>query len=85
MNISEFIKKYGETNSVDTIEVNDILWRVSSNLSDLKMEQQFKSTEEINEKIDALREYLSDFRSVMKTQEDHKRYMFGKYGEKETV
>ena len=85
MNISEFISKHNETHSADTIEVNDILFRLSSNLSDLKFEQEFKSTEEVNEKIDALREYLSDFRSVMKTQKSYKRYIFGKYGEKETV
>lgn len=85
MNITEFINKYDEKHSVDTIEANDILFRISSNLSDLKFEQEFKPTEEVNEKIDALREYLFDFRQVMKTQKAHKRFIFGKYGEKETV
>ena len=65
MTRTEFTNKYGEFFDVTN---DEILLRVNSNLSDLHIETKIKSPEEIDEKLNALKTYISDFRSVLKTE-----------------
>jgi len=59
MTKQEFIEKYNEFESFDT---QDVLMRIASNLSDLQ--EGFES----NDKINSLKEYIFDYKSVLKSE-----------------
>lgn len=66
MNRAEFTIKYGELSDVTN---DEILLRVNSNLSDLQIETKIHTQEEIEEKINVLKTYISDFSTVLKNEE----------------
>jgi hypothetical protein len=59
MTKQEFIEKYNESESLDT---QDVLMRIASNLSDLQ------EGSESNDKINSLKEYIFDYKSVLKSE-----------------
>ena len=67
----EFQEKYGERPSMET---SDVLMRIASNLSDLQIEKDFFTPEQIDAKINALKTYISDYQTVIRAEEMSKRY-----------
>ena len=67
----EFSVKYGEFSDVTNSE---ILMRIQSNLSDLHIETQsknhasLKKQQVIDDKLNAMKAYIADFDSVLKTE-----------------
>lgn len=66
MNKNEFTQKHNEIFGFNT---QDILQRTISNLSDLHIEKNFLSPEEMDAKLNAMKEYLMDCKSVLRMEE----------------
>lgn len=71
MTNQEFKEKYGERSSSGT---SDVLMRIASNLSDLQIEKDFFTPEQMDTKINALKMYISDYNTVVRAEEMSKRY-----------
>lgn len=71
MTNQEFKEKYGERPSAGT---SDVLMRIASNLSDLQIEKNFFTPEQIDDKINALKAYISDYHTVIRAEEMSRRY-----------
>jgi hypothetical protein len=61
--LEQFDSKWGSFGSSDT---NRVLMRIASNLSDLQHELNFKSKEELNKKLNVLKEYIFDYQNVVR-------------------
>ena len=71
MTRTEFTEKYGEWTTPTT---NDVLMRIASNLSDLHIEKDFFSPEEIDTKLNNLKKYIFDYQSVLRKEESYSKY-----------
>jgi hypothetical protein len=67
MKISEFETKHKERWTPST---NDVLMRIASNLSDLHIEKDFFTPEQMDNKLNALKDYIFDFRYVLADEEN---------------
>ena len=59
----EFEEKYQTWSTPNT---NDVLMRVASNLSDLHIEKEFFTPTQMDEKLNALKEFIFDWQSVLR-------------------
>lgn len=71
MTNQEFKEKYGER---ATVETQDVLMRIASNLSDLHIEKDFFTPEEMDKKLNAIKAYIFDYKSVLRSEEMSRRY-----------
>jgi hypothetical protein len=71
MTNQEFQTKYGER---ATVETQDVLMRIASNLSDLHIEKDFFTPEEMDKKLNAIKAYIFDYKSVLRSEEMSRRY-----------
>ena len=71
MTRAEFCEKHKEFQSADGIYTTDVLMRIAGNLSDLHLEKDFFTSEEIDIKLNNLKEYVLDFKSVLRMEERH--------------
>ena len=71
----EFEKKYQTWSTPNT---NDVLMRVASNLSDLHIEKEFFTPNQMDEKLNAIKRFIFDWQSVlrMEKQEEIEREEF---------
>lgn len=65
----EFCEKYGEFRSAETLKTTDVLMRVASNLSDLHIEKDFFTSEQMDTKLNNLKKYIFDYQSVLRMEE----------------
>lgn len=73
MTKQEFIDKHGEFQPVELFGTYDVIRRISSNLSDLHIEKEFFTSEEMDNKLNAMKVYLWDYAEVMLEEEREKR------------
>jgi hypothetical protein len=66
MNRQEFIDKYHQECGFTT---SDVLMSITSNLSDLHIEKGFFTPEQMDAKLNTIKEYISDYRSLIKHEE----------------
>lgn len=69
MTISEFQNKYDQ--SKYEMNNHDILLRIQSNLSDLHIEKNFFTPEQMDAKLNSLKEFISDWKSVIREKENN--------------
>jgi len=67
----EFEKKYQTWSTPNT---NDVLMRVASNLSDLHIEKDFFTPNEMDAKLNAIKEFIFDWRMVLRSEEQYAKY-----------
>ena len=67
----EFEKKYQTWSTPNT---NDVLMRVASNLSDLHIEKDFFTPNEMDEKLNTIKQFIFDWQSVLRTEERNSKY-----------
>ena len=67
----EFEEKYQTWSTPNT---NDVLMRVASNLSDLHIEKDFFTPNEMDAKLNAIKEFIFDWRMVLRTEEQYSKY-----------
>lgn len=67
----EFEEKYQTWSTPNT---NDVLMRVASNLSDLHIEKDFFTPNEMDTKLNAIKEFIFDWRMVLRTEEQYSKY-----------
>ena len=67
----EFEKKYQTWSTPNT---NDVLMRVASNLSDLHIEKDFFTPNEMDEKLNAIKQFIFDWKMVLRTEEQYSKY-----------
>jgi len=63
MTLQEFETKHYERWTPSTV---DVLMRVASNLSDLHIEKDFFTPQQMDDKLNNLKEYIFDYRIVLK-------------------
>lgn len=66
MKIFEFEKKYQTPSTPNT---NDVLMSITSNLSDLHIEKDFFTPNEMDAKINSIKEFIFDWRMVLRHEE----------------
>ena len=71
MNRQEFIQKHCQRPDFDQ---SDVLMRITANLSDLHIEKEFFSPEQMDAKLNAIKEYISDYRVMSKLEEMNARH-----------
>lgn len=54
-----------------TPNTNDVLMRVASNLSDLHIEKDFFTPQQMDEKLNAIKEFIFDWQSVLRTEAEY--------------
>jgi len=67
----EFEQKYQTWSTPNT---NDVLMRIASNLSDLHIEKDFFTPNEMDVKLNAIKEFIFDWRMVLRTEEQYAKY-----------
>jgi hypothetical protein len=60
---AEFLSKHNE---LDYVETTDVLSRIASNLSDLHIEKTFFTPEEMDQKLNNLKQYIFDYQDVLR-------------------
>jgi hypothetical protein len=68
MTIFQFEEKYQTWSTPNT---NDVLMRVASNLSDLHIEKDFFTPQQMDEKLNAIKEFIFDWQSVLRTEAEY--------------
>jgi len=68
MTIFEFEEKYQTWSTPNT---NDVLMRVASNLSDLHIEKDFFTPQQMDGKLNAIKEFIFDWQSVLRTEAEY--------------
>ena len=68
MTIFEFEEKYQTWSTPNT---NDVLMRIASNLSDLHIEKDFFTPQQMDEKLNAIKEFIFDWQSVLRTEAEY--------------
>ena len=63
MTKEEFIEKYGD---LKTSDIQDVLMRIASNLSDLHIEKNRFTPEEMDAKLNAMKKYIFDAKDVIR-------------------
>jgi hypothetical protein len=71
MTILQFSEKYGEYMGEDTT-ATDVLTRIAANLSDFHLEKAITSPDEFDSKLNLLKQYIFDYKSVLRTLEINK-------------
>ena len=69
MTKQEFIKTHREFLPADLFTTNDMLMRVAANLSDLHIEKSFFTPEQMDQKLDSIKEYIFDYMDVLRNEE----------------
>ena len=64
MTLEQFKSKHKEWHSPST---NDVLMRVASNLSDLHIEKDIWTGQQIDDKLNSLKGYIFDYMDVLRT------------------
>jgi len=64
MTLKQFESKHDERFSTST---NDVLMRVASNLSDLHIEKDIWTGEQIDKKLNSLKRYIFDYMDVLRS------------------
>ena len=64
----EFEAKYQTWSTPNT---NDVLMSVASNLSDLHIEKDFFTPQQMDEKLNAIKEFIFDWQSVLRTEAEY--------------
>ena len=64
----EFEAKYQTWSTPNT---NDVLMRVASNLSDLHIEKDFFTPQQMDEKLNAIKSFIFDWQSVLRTEAEY--------------
>lgn len=72
MNRQEFAQKHNERPGFDQ---SDVLMRISSNLSDLHIEKEFFTPEQMDAKLNAIKVYISDYRMMTRLEEMNQRQL----------
>ena len=67
----EFEKKYQTWSTPNT---SDVLLRIASNLSDLHIEKEFFTPNEMDEKLNSIKEFIFDWRMVLRSEEQYNKY-----------
>jgi hypothetical protein len=67
----EFEKKYQTWSTPNT---NDVLMRVASNLSDLHIEKDFFTPNEMDEKLNTIKQFIFDWQKVLRSEERNSKY-----------
>jgi len=68
MTIFQFEEKYQTWSTPNT---NDVLMRVASNLSDLHIEKDFFTPQQMDEKLNTIKEFIFDWQSVLRTEAEY--------------
>ena len=71
MTIFEFEEKYQTWSTPNT---NDVLMRVASNLSDLHIEKDFFTPQQMDGKLNAIKEFIFDWQKVLRLEEQYDKY-----------
>jgi 23S rRNA maturation-related 3'-5' exoribonuclease YhaM len=71
MNRQEFAQKHCQRPDFDQ---SDVLMRISANLSDLHIEKEFFTPEQMDAKLNAIKEYISDYRAMSRLEEMNARH-----------
>jgi hypothetical protein len=69
MTTSEFQNKYDQ--SEDEMNNHDVLLRIQSNLSDLHIEKDFFTPEQMDAKLNSIKTFISDWKSVIRNQDNN--------------
>ena len=72
MTLQEFENKHDEKEYLRPINADHVLMRIASNLSDLHIEIEWFDTDQIDNKLNALKEYIFDYQRVLHEQNKHK-------------
>jgi len=67
----EFEKKYQTWSTPNTY---DVLMRVASNLSDLHIEKDFFTPNEMDEKLNTIKQFIFDWQKVLRSEERNSKY-----------
>jgi len=67
----EFEEKYQTWSTPNT---NDVLMRIASNLSDLHIEKELFTPNEMDAKLNAIKQFIFDWRMVLRTEEQYAKY-----------
>ena len=67
----EFEQKYQTWSTPNT---NDVLMRIASNLSDLHIEKELFTPNEMDAKLNAIKQFIFDWRMVLRTEEQYAKY-----------
>jgi hypothetical protein len=67
----EFEEKYQTWSTPNT---NDVLMRVASNLSDLHIEKDFFTPNEMDAKLNAIKQFIFDWQKVLRLEEQYAKY-----------
>ena len=70
----EFCEKHNESYSPETLQTTDVLMRIASNLSDLHLEKNFFTPDQMDEKLNNLKKYIFDFHSVLRMEAQYAKY-----------
>jgi len=68
----EFCEKYGEFLPAEMLKTTDVLMRVVSNLSDTQ--EMLDRGMDVNNHLNEVKKYIFDFMSVLRREEQYKRY-----------
>jgi hypothetical protein len=68
----EFCEKYGEFLPAEMLKTTDVLMRVASNLSD--SQEMLDRGMDVNNHLNEVKKYIFDFMSVLRREEQYKRY-----------
>ena len=71
MNRQEFAQKHCQRPDFDQ---SDVLMRISANLSDLHIEKEFFTPEQMDAKLNAIKQYIFDYRAVTRLEEMNQRH-----------
>ena len=67
----EFEEKYQTWSTPNT---NDVLMRIASNLSDLHIEKDFFTPQQMDEKLNAIKSFIFDWQKVLRLEEQYAKY-----------
>ena len=70
----EFCEKHNESLPAEMLKTTDVLMRIMSNLSDLQIEKEWCAPDELDDKINLIKRYASDYMTILRIEEQHKRY-----------
>ena len=69
MTKSDFCQKHTESYPAELLQTTDVLMRIASNLSDLHIEKEFFSPEEIDQKLNSIKSYIFDYMTVLRIEQ----------------
>lgn len=70
MNHVEFSNKYGIDLTIENkTDVREVMWSLASTLSDLQMQLQYASTEEVCDNINSVKSFIFDYMDALRHEE----------------